>query len=227
MLLFRLLLCSTSNFITASLTLELRHESHGSNPPIHHPRHHHHPPGPPIWQPLTALREWTTRPLPVWYYGKSVQIIKNVIIKYNKYMILCRYMCACVRHLNIRVRKYMNWYFRLPPGRLSVWNPNYLDIYIHLNGTGVSFYLRASWSGRPSTYLHVVIVYSYIYIYMHACMHTYIDTYIHYITLHYITLRCVALRYVTLHYITLHTYISMGRSSIHVRLLQLGKVRAN
>ena len=58
LLLFRLLLCSTSNFITASLTQELGHESHGSNPPIHHPRHHHHPPGPPIWQPLTALREW-------------------------------------------------------------------------------------------------------------------------------------------------------------------------
>jgi len=68
-------------------------------------------------------------------------------------------------HLNIRILKYTNWYFRLvsgkvflgPPGHLNMWNPIYLDIQFDIC-IELVFHTTsgASWSGPPSTYLNVV-----------------------------------------------------------------------
>ena len=150
---------------------------------------------------LCASGTTITRPLPVWYYGKSVQIIKNVIIRYNKQMILCRYMCACVRHLNIRVRKYMNWCFRLPPGRLSLaprpFKRMESKLFRYTLEWNWCFILPPGLVVWPALHIFTCCYRVQLYYtYMHACMHTYIDTYI---ALHYVTLRCVTLRYITLH----------------------------
>ena len=67
--------------------------------------------------------------------------------------------------------EYTNCYFRLPrrrsswPGHLNIRKPIYSNNFKHTfntDGTGVSYYLPALWSGPPSTYSNVVAVGIYI-----------------------------------------------------------------
>jgi hypothetical protein len=113
----------------------------------------------------------------IWSWISESRHIRTMVFRALGYALY-----SIIHSLNIRISKYTNWYFRLPPGRVS-WPARPFQhtesncLHIHLNiRIELVFHTTsgASRSRPPSTYLNVVTVLLHDHIplsYMHSTMY--------------------------------------------------------